>query len=75
MMKIEKGSRLGLTACSNGQQEGYKGKIEYLTATLEKMGYRPVYTDCIFEKDSYFSGTGKERAEALMNFYLDLYLP
>ena len=35
------------------------------------MGLQPVFSDSIYEKDGPFSGTAKERAEALMDFYRD----
>ena len=35
------------------------------------MGLTPVFSDCIYEKEDAFSGTVKERAQALMKFYED----
>lgn len=63
--------KVAIVCCSNGQKQAYAGKIEYLEQTLKAMGLQPVLSDCIYEKESVFSGTAKERAEALMRFYKD----
>lgn len=68
-MFIEKGSSIGITVCSNGQQEVNRDKFNYLLSTIREIGYEPVCTDYIFEESSYFSGTGSERAEALLGLY------
>lgn len=65
------GDKVGIVCCSNGQLVSNKGKIEELLACLKSIGLEPVCSDYIFQKDSVFSGTGKERAQALMEFYTD----
>ena len=35
------------------------------------IGLHPVFSDYIYEKEDIFSGTAKERAQALMKFYKD----
>lgn len=71
IQKLEKGSRVGLVCCSNGQKSGWKGKLEELGRVLRKLGLEPVYSEYIFERDGVFSGTAKERAASLMEFYRD----
>lgn len=68
---IEKGNKIGIVGCSNGQKDYYYEKIKYLEETLIQIGLYPVFSDYIFEKQNVFSGTAKERAETLMKFYID----
>ncbi len=65
------GDKIGIVCCSNGQKQAYAEKIKYLEQTLKDIGLQPVFSDCIYEKEDVFSGTAKERAEALMKFYKD----
>ena len=68
---MKKGSMVGIVCCSNGQKTSYRGKIDLLCSTLEELGLVPVLSDYIYEKEDVFSGTAKERAKALMDFYKD----
>lgn len=68
---MQKGSKVAIVCCSNGQKQSYREKIELLKNTLLQQGLVPVFGDYIFERDSVFSGSGKERAESLMQFYRD----
>ena len=68
---MQKGEKVGIVCCSNGQKTSYRGKIDLLCSTLEKLGVVPVLSDYIYEKEDVFSGTAKERAKALMDFYKD----
>lgn len=65
------GSKIGIVCCSNGQKISNSGKIENLKQTLISIGLLPVFSDYIYEKEDVFSGSAKERAHALMNFYKD----
>ena len=65
------GDKVGIVCCSNGQKQTYKEKHEYLENTLIEIGLKPVFSGHIYEKENVFSGTAKERADALMNFYKD----
>ena len=65
------GNKIGIVGCSNGQKRSYAEKIKCLENTLLSMGLTPVFSDCIYEKEDAFSGTVKERAQALMKFYED----
>lgn len=65
------GDKIGIVCCSNGQKWTYTEKIKCLENTLVDMGLQPVFSDYIYEKESIFSGTPKERASALMKFYKD----
>lgn len=65
------GDKIGIVCCSNGQKPSYAEKISYLETTLTEMGLQPVFSNYIYEKKSIFSGTARERADALMGFYRD----
>lgn len=68
---MEKGTKVGIVCCSNGRPKSHKDELQKLTHTLQKMGLQPVFSPFIYEKQGVFSGTGKERAENLMDFYRD----
>ncbi len=63
--------RVGIVGCSNGLRQAYAPKMQQLERTLVDMGVQPVFGDCIYEKDGVFSGSAKERADALMILYED----
>lgn len=64
-------SKIAIVGCSNGQLKSYYEKIELLDKTLREMGLIPVYSKCIYERGAVFSGSAKERAQELNNFYKD----
>lgn len=65
------GAKVGIVCCSNGQKREYSGKIGRLEEVLRQMGLQPVFSDHIYERKDVFSGTARERAQALMDFYKD----
>lgn len=68
---ITTGSKIGIVCCSNGQKKENSEKIRRLEEILRSIGLQPVFSDYIYAKEDVFSGTAKERAQALMDFYLD----
>lgn len=68
---MKKGDRVAIVCCSNGQHKTYRHKLDLLHETLSSIGLNPVFSDYIYEKNSIFSGSGKERAKSLMDFYRD----
>ncbi|MDO4307051.1 MAG: LD-carboxypeptidase [Eubacteriales bacterium] len=70
-MAIQKLGKAGVVCCSNGQPRTNGGRLQKLCDTLTELGLEPVLSDCIYADDGVFCGTGKERAEALMDFYKD----
>lgn len=64
-------NKIGIVCCSNGQKQAYREKIKYLENTLLSLGLHPVFSDYIYEKEDIFSGTAKERAKALMQFFIN----
>ena len=65
------GDKIGIVCYSNGQKCTYAEKIKSLENALTDIGLNPVFSDCIYEKENIFSGSAKERANALMDFYKD----
>lgn len=70
-MLLKIGDHVAIVGCSNAQLNSYKPRINELLETINTLGLIPACSDYIFEKYSVFSGTAKERAAALMNFYTD----
>ena len=68
---FKNGDKVGIVCCSNGQKRTYVEKIKLLENTLIDIGLQPMFSDYIYEQDNIFSGTAKERADALMDFYKD----
>lgn len=68
---MKRGEKIGIVCCSNGQKRAYAEKIKDLENALLDIGLHPVFSDYIYEKEDIFSGTAKERAQALMKFYKD----
>lgn len=66
---MEYGSKVGIVCCSNGQKAYYNDKLKVLNDTLCQLGLIPVFSNYIYEKNDVFSGSAKERSEALMGFY------
>lgn len=69
--RLHHGDRVGLACCSNGLPEGDKTSVERLKEKLALMGLEAVESPFLYRKETAFSGTGKERAHALMDFYRD----
>ena len=61
----------GIVACSNAVDRAYEYKIQELRDTLKSMGIDTILSNHIYDMGYGNSGTGKERAEALMKFYRD----
>ena len=68
---LQKGDKVGIVCCSNGQKITNQNKIEQLHAVLLSLGLRPVFSSFIYEKDNAAAGCAKERAASLMEFYKD----
>lgn len=68
---MQKGSKVAIVCCSNGQPLSNKMVIDQLIGTLECMGLVPVLSSYIYDRNLDFCGTGRERAEVLLSFYKD----
>ncbi|MBR1390189.1 MAG: GNAT family N-acetyltransferase [Lachnospiraceae bacterium] len=63
--------KVGLVACSNGQQPEKETEIKELVRQLEKLEITALCAEHLYAKDGVFGGTAKERAEDLMALYRD----
>lgn len=68
---MKTGDKVGIVCCSNGRKAKSKAEIEKLQKALESLGLAPVFSDTIYEKTAPGESNAKERAEALMQFYMD----
>lgn len=64
-------NKIAITACSNPMKPSFQNDMDRLCSILEAMGLVPILSDYIYDNGTGFSGTGKERADALMTFYKD----
>lgn len=63
--------KVAIVCCSNGQKGANETYINVLEKTLQDIDIESVFSDFIYEKEGVSCGSAKERAQALMNFYLD----
>lgn len=68
---MKRREKVAIVACSNGLAEIQKQKVDELQNTLMGIGKIPILSNFLYAKDNVFSGTGEERASALMDFYQD----
>lgn len=68
---MQQGDKVAIVCCSNGEPNTYREKLHRLQDILIEIGLVPVWSDYIYEKESVFSGTAKQRAKSLMDFYQD----
>ena len=63
--------KVGIAACSNGLEKDAIGEIQKLQDFLKSQGRESVCSSCIYCAEGPYSGTGRQRAEALMKLYSD----
>lgn len=71
MKALQRGDKAAIVCCSNGQKEEYRERLEKLGDALKGVGLMPVFGECVYQREGVFSGTGRERAKSLMDFYRD----
>lgn len=71
MFRLKKGDKIALISCSDGLKKDRYIYVDKIRENLHKIGLELVVNDILYEKDGFFSGTGKERADALMEIYED----
>ncbi|HET9364280.1 MAG TPA: LD-carboxypeptidase [Candidatus Angelobacter sp.] len=63
---LHQGDRIGLIApASSFNRDGFKAGVE----RLHQMGYEPVYSPDIFDRDIYFAGTAKRRIQEFQELW------
>lgn len=68
---VNRETEIGIVCCSNGRKREHSKETGHLAQVLEAMGLHPVFSNYIYAQESAFSGTARERAQALMDFYRD----
>lgn len=63
--------KVAIVCCSNGQKRANENDINALENTLKNIGVEPVFSDYIYETEGVSCGGAKERAQTLMDFYMD----
>lgn len=66
---MKQGDKAGIVCCSNGLGVERRCDVEKLVQILTEIGITPVISEFIYAKRDVFSGTGRERARVLMDFY------
>lgn len=63
--------KVGIVCCSNAQRPETAAQNRELAAVLRGMGFETVFSGCLYARDGVRSGTARQRADALMDFYRD----
>lgn len=66
---MKQGDAAGIVCCSNGLLAERRHEVEKVIQLLTDIGINPVISEHIYANNAVFSGTGRERAQALMNLY------
>ena len=66
---MKQGDKAGIVCCSDGLLAQRKRGVDKLVQILTGIGIIPVISEHIYAHNTVFSGTGKERAQALMRLY------
>lgn len=69
MLKIN--DKVGVVACSNALPIQAKSSIHELEKILKRHQLEPVFSQYIYQAKDLYSGTGQQKAIALMDFYMD----
>ena len=69
MCILKKGDHIGIVACSNGQPLANNTKIESLLLQLKNLNLNPICSEYIYEVNSPFNGSAKDKGKAFMNLY------
>ncbi|MBU3132566.1 LD-carboxypeptidase [Clostridium gasigenes] len=69
LLKFE--DTIGIIACSNGLSEESSRKIDYLEEKLSSININVLYAKTLYKKHSIFNGSAKERANELMNLFIN----
>lgn len=63
---LRRGDKVGLIApASSFNREGFQAGVEH----LRQMGYEPVYSSDIFDRDLYFAGSAERRVREFQEFW------
>lgn len=68
---LKKNDKIGIVACSNALPIQAKSSIHELEKILKRHQLEPVFSQYIYQTKDLYSGTGQQKAMALMDFYMD----
>lgn len=68
---LKEGDTVGIIACSDGIEHGERGKVEELISTFNGWGLKVDEAATVYRRDSFFSGSPKERASELNRLFAD----
>lgn len=68
---FQKGMKAAIVACSNGLARESKKTVIKLEKILKSMGIELEFSPYLYKQDTVFSGSGKQRAEILMDYFMD----
>lgn len=68
---LKSGDCVGIVACSDARKESEHQNIERLYSILQGKNLNVLESRCIYSKCGAFSGSGEEKANVLMEFYVD----
>lgn len=71
MKPLQNHDKVALVCCSNGLSVQSEDTIHSLCNTLKNIGLEAVIGPYLYADSSVFSGTAKERADILMDYYKD----
>lgn len=71
MKPLQNHDKVALVCCSNGLSVQSEDTIYSLCNTLKNISLEAVISPYLYANSSIFSGTAKERADILMNYYKD----
>lgn len=71
MTPLQKEDKIALVCCSNGLSLQSKDTVIQLCGTLKDIGLEVVLSPFLYANHSVFSGTARERANILMEYYKD----
>ena len=69
MSILNKNDKISIVACSNGQPLTNKPQIELLIKNLKNLGLDTICSDYIYEINSPFNGSAKDKGKAFMSLY------
>ena len=64
-------NKIGIVSCSNAWNKSNEEKISNLKRVINDIGLDCEMSEFIYEDEAYFSGTGKQKADALNKMYAD----
>lgn len=68
---LKKGDKIAVVVNSNGLSLDQKSEVTTLLKELREMGLNPVCSQFLYQKESIFSGTAKERGMEMNLFFAD----